>query len=106
MKVAIVRGGGVAGIATATRLDAAALVPPQAAELEAKVREAGLLKPPAAAPSSPPPHPDDLLYEVSVEDGGEEHRHRYRDSELPDSVRSLVEWVGSRPESETSIASA
>jgi hypothetical protein len=95
MRVAIVRGGGFAGMTTTTRLETSALAPPQAAELEAKVRAAGLLQPAATAPSGPPPHPDDLLYEIDVEDGGEEFEHRYRDSELPESVRSLVELVDS-----------
>jgi hypothetical protein len=94
MKVAIVRGGGFAGMTTTTRLETSALAPPQAAELEAKVRAAGLLQP-TAPPSGPPPHADDLLYEIDVEEGGEELEHRFRDSSLPEGVRSLVEWVDS-----------
>jgi hypothetical protein len=100
MKLAIVRGGGLAGIATTTRLHAAALPPKEAEKLEAKVRSSTLLSPQPEPPPAPS-HPDDLLYEVTVDEGDKEHTARFNDENLPDEVRSLIEWVDARPESES-----
>jgi hypothetical protein len=99
MKLAIVRGGGLAGIATTTRLHAAALPPEEAEKLESKVRSSALLSPQPDPPAAPG-HPDDLLYEVTVGEGDKEHTVRFSDENMPDDVRSLIEWVDSRPESE------
>ncbi len=101
MKVTIVRGGGIAGISTTTSLQSTALSPERARELEQKVRDAGLLGAGGAdagsspAPASAPPHPDDLLYSITVEADGGERTARFTDSALPPAVRSLVEWIDS-----------
>lgn len=95
VKVTIVRGGGIAGIATTTRLRSSDLSPPEAGELERRVREAGLLEAGAGSPVVAPSHPDDLLYSIAVEEGGEERTARFTDSGMPPAVRSLVEWIDS-----------
>ena len=88
MNVLIVRGGGIAGIATRTQLASDTL--PKAAcrrleELAARV-EAG---------SDPAPgHPDETLYKVEV-DGV---IATYTETALPEPVRALIDFVCDRPE--------
>jgi emfourin len=94
VKVSIVRGGGVAGFATRTEVSTDSLPPDTSHILEEKVKQSGLRelredKREAAR------HPDDLLYEVSVEDAEGVHTVQLSESTTPDSIRSLIEWVDS-----------
>jgi hypothetical protein len=102
MKVAIVRGGGVAGLTSRTRLDSAALPPADVATLEQRVRRAGLLAEQAEGGGAPG-HPDAQLYAVTVEDSGRERTHRFSEDGLPDELRALVAWIDARPESEHGV---
>jgi hypothetical protein len=97
MKISVVRGGGLAGVARQTTLDDADLPPDAAAELREKAAAARGVEPIASAP---PPTPGETLYEVTLSDG-EERTARFRDMNLPDPVRQLVEWVDGRPEQKT-----
>jgi hypothetical protein len=98
MKISLVRSGGVAGgIVRQTTLDDADLPPDTAAELREKAAAARGVEPIASAP---PPTPGETLYEVTLSDG-EEQTARFRDMNLPDSVRKLIEWVDGRPEQKT-----
>jgi hypothetical protein len=99
MKVSIVRGGGVGGMATRTLLDSEALPAADAATLSTHVQGAELGQAPAPATRIP----DDQSYEISVDDGGNQVAQRYTDSNLPDGARRLVEWVDSRPERSFSL---
>jgi hypothetical protein len=96
VKVTIVRGGGLAGIATRTELDGADLSDADARAFAEAVGRAGPVM------QSPEPRgrplPDQTLYDVRVDDGGHEVRARFDDETLPDEVRRLVEWVDARPE--------
>jgi hypothetical protein len=95
VKVSIVRGGGIAGFPTPpTEVSTDSLPPEQSRALEQKVNQSGLRELPEDAPAAAR-HPEDLLYEVSVEDAGSVHTVRLRDSTIPDSIRSLIEWVDS-----------
>jgi emfourin len=94
VKVSIVRGGGVAGFATRTEVSTDSLPPDESRALEDKVNQSGLRELPEDA-SAATRHPDDLLYEVSVEDAGSVHTVRLSESATPDSIRSLIEWVDS-----------
>jgi hypothetical protein len=94
VKLSIVRGGGVAGFATRTEVSTDSLPPDESRALEEKVDQSGLREFPEDAPAAAR-HPDDLLYEVSVEDGGSVHTVRLSESTTPDSIRSLIEWVDS-----------
>jgi hypothetical protein len=44
-----------------------------------------------------------MSYEVSVEDEGQTTTRRYTEQTLPESLRSLIAWVDSRPERRQSI---
>jgi hypothetical protein len=99
MKVAIVRGGGVAGLTSRTRLTSEALPAADSEAFEKRVRESGLLTMPEE-PARRPQHPDELLYAITVEEGDLERTLRFTDEGLPEAVRSLVDWVDGRPEAE------
>ena len=88
MKVSIVRGGGLAGIATRTELSSDSLPEEAGRRLETLAAQ--------VAPSSGAgaAHADELLYRVTV-DGV---TATYTESTLPDPVRALIEFVSERPE--------
>ena len=95
MKVTVVRGGGVAGMATRTQLDSNALPAGDAQTLSSFVQGAALQE---GATVPPPATPDDLLYEISVEDAGTQVTRRFTEGNLPEDIRQLVQWIDSRPE--------
>ena len=96
MKVTIVRGGGLAGIATRTELDDADLSDDAT---RAFAEAVGRAKPQARSPEPPGrPAPDQTLYDVRLDDGDDEVQAQFDDATIPDEVRRLVEWIDSRPE--------
>jgi len=94
VRLSIVRGGGLAGVARRTELQSDALPEDAARTLEAHA-SAGVL-PAAADPSSP--SPDEMLYEVCVERTEGTTTARYTDATLPEEVRALIAWADGRPE--------
>jgi hypothetical protein len=93
MKLSIVRGGGIAPIATRTEISSDSLSEADAATLRRKVEDARVLELADAGGQ----HPEDLLYELTIEDEGRVHTVRLSDSALPDAVRSLIAWADSSP---------
>jgi hypothetical protein len=102
MKVAVVRGGGVAGLTTRTRLAAEALPEHDAKALDERVRESRVLTRPET-PRQPPRHADQLLYSVTVDDGERERTLHFSEESLPEEVRSLIEWVDAHPKGEREL---
>ena len=98
MKLSVVRGGGIAGIATRTELSADSLSASDASTLRAKVEEAGLARLADDVPAHP--QPDDLLYEVTLHDDAGAHTVHLTESTLPEAVRSLIAWADSMPTAE------
>jgi len=96
MKVTVVRGGGIAGMTTRTQLDSKALPDADAHTLSSFVQGAALHEEAKTAPA--PAAADDLLYEVSVDDAGRRVSQRFSETNLPDDVRRLVQWMAPRPE--------
>jgi hypothetical protein len=88
VKVSIVRGGGVAGVATRTQLATDAL-PRAAGE---RLRE--LASAVAPADDAAPRRPDELLYRVQVDGIVATHT----EATLPEPVRALIDFVDERPE--------
>jgi hypothetical protein len=97
MRVTVVRGGGLAGLVTRTELDDAALPPADAAALREHAQRAGLLGD-APATAAPTTHPDEMQYELRVEDAGKTRALRFSDTTLPDPARELLQWIDARPE--------
>lgn len=102
MKIEIVRGGGLAGLTSTTRLDSDALSGDDTSALEGLVGRSSLMASPPRQASSPQ-HPDELLYAVTVGDGGDERTHSFSEGELPEEVDDLVKWVDAHPQSEEEI---
>jgi hypothetical protein len=102
LKLTIVRGGGLAGLTRETELASDALPDDEAATLHELVAgaESGCEEVSRDAPSV---LPDEMSYEVSVEDEGQTTTRRYTEQTLPESLRSLIAWVDSRPERRQSI---
>ena len=103
MHVAIVRGGGVAGLTSRTRIDADALPADDATTLAAHVQRSGLMTLPQE-PTPPPAYADEQRYAVTVEHDGEHYVAHFAESTLPDPVRDLIAWVDKHPASEQSIS--
>jgi hypothetical protein len=94
VKVSIVRGGGLAGVARRTEITTDALPEDAARTLEAHAA-AVVPAPPADAPRRTP---DEMLYTVCVEGAEGRTEAHYTDSTLPDDVRALIAWADGRPE--------
>jgi hypothetical protein len=86
--VSIIRGGGMAGIATRTLLASEAL-PKDACR---RLRE--LASAVAPADDAAVRHPDETLYRVDVDGVIATHT----ETTLPEPVRALIEFVDERPE--------
>lgn len=89
-------------MSTLTEVDEDALSGDDAKTLRAKVAEAeagfgGTGDAPAAR------HPDELHYEVTVEDGQTTRTVRAGDATLPEPVRSLIAWVDQHPQRTTRV---
>lgn len=96
MKVAVVRGGGIAGISARTELSTNALSSEDARTFADKVERANLQQ---SQPPSEQGWPDQMLYEMVLDDGTAQTRVHFTDETIPESVRQLVDWIDSRPES-------
>ena len=102
MKLTITRGGGLAGITRQTELASDALPDDDAATLHGQVEGAEWLGEDATR-EAPQAHPDEMSYEVTVEDHGRTTTRRFTEQTLPESLRSLIAWVDSRPERSQSL---
>jgi hypothetical protein len=89
VKVSIIRGGGMAGIATRTQLASDELPPAEGKRLE----QLAAAVTPASADSGAS-HPDETLYKVEVNGVTATHT----ETTLPEPVRALIDYVSERPE--------
>jgi NAD+--asparagine ADP-ribosyltransferase len=101
LKVTITRGGGLAGISRQTELASDALPADDAATLHDQVAGSEWLE--QETREAPQVHPDEMSYEVTVEDQGQTTTRRFTEQTLPESLRSLIAWVDARPERSQSI---
>ena len=102
MKVSVVRGGGIAGLTSKVHLATEALPGEQARALEERVHRSRLL----TMPEPPRPlarHADQLLYAVTVDDGGGERTLHFTDETLSNDQRALIEWIDSHPKGEREV---
>jgi len=104
MKVSVVRGGGLAGVATGTAVSSDSLPPEEADKLKRKVEEAGVLDAPDQEPGRPS-HPDELSYGLTVEHEGVKRTVTLREGEVPDPVRGLISWIDQHPDREEWVGS-
>ena len=97
MLVTIVRGGGLAGLLRRTELDSAELPPDAVAELTLLVGNLPSESPSAAS------LPDELRYELIVDEGGATTTLRPTEQTLSEDERLLIAVVDGRPESVESV---
>ena len=102
MKLSIVRGGGI-GPTTRTELDADQLGAADSAAFHDKLREAETAAHQSAQPAQA--LPDELRYELTLEDERGPRIMRYSDSNLPEPVRALIAFADAQPASTTRIES-
>ena len=97
MKISIVRGGGLAGVVTATTLNVADLSEQDAAVLRDRVNQAELFSLPEHGQSAPP-QPDSFYYELTVEDEHRRHTVRLGEQGLSPQLREFITWVYAAPD--------
>ena len=101
MRVSVVRGGGVAGMARLSEIDSDALAEGDRAALEDLLDKSGVAAAPATAPE--PAHADEMAYEIRVQGAGEPVVARFGESNLPDGARALMAWIAKRPETHSRL---
>jgi hypothetical protein len=94
MKVSVVRGGGLAGVVTATTLDSNDLSESDSDTLRAKVAAARLSE---LVAGNGPSQPDRFSYEVTVTDGDQHQTVRVREQDLSAQLRDLITTVQTAP---------
>jgi hypothetical protein len=94
VNVSIVRGGGIAGVATRTQLASDALPPEEGRRLQ---ELAAAVEPAADAGER---HPDELVYKITISSGT---TAIYTETTLPEPARALIDFVSARPEREDAL---
>jgi hypothetical protein len=100
VKVAILRGGGVAGFVTRTELESACLPEALRPEFERQLQRALEANLPSHVASG---EVDEPRYEISLDNGDEPITLRFTDRDVPEPVRALIDWTDGRSERHTSI---
>ena len=101
MKVSVVRGGGVAGMARLSEIDGDALGAGDRAALQELLDKSGVATTPATTRA--PAHADEMAYEIRVQGAGEPVVARFGESDLPDGARALMAWIAKRPETHSRL---
>jgi hypothetical protein len=94
VNVSIVRGGGIAGVATRTELASDALPP----EDGRRLRELAEAVEPASDAGAR--GPDELVYKVTINSAT---IAIYTETTLPETVRALIDFVSARPERQDAL---
>jgi hypothetical protein len=99
VKLSIVRGGGLLGVPIRTELSTTDLDAQRAHLLEQQIDS---VRPELQERAQPPRTPDSFAYELRVDDGSTGARTaRFSEQGLPESVRELISWVDTQPETHT-----
>ena len=93
MRIRFERTGGFANIPLRAELDAAQMPPDRAQELERLVERARPFDQPAQ-PSAAESIPDDLQYEVTLQDGNRTRTIRSSDTAATDDLKLLFDFLG------------
>jgi Emfourin len=96
VKVAITRGGGLAGLSQTSELASDQLSEGDAEQLKSLAKELPEQAGDSAAQSKP--HPDEQTVELAITDeDGSSRIYRYLETELPDQARALINWAEAQP---------
>jgi hypothetical protein len=94
MRVTLEQSGGFAGLMITRTIDTQDLSPTESQQLENLVNESNFFQLNSITELSP--QPDRFGYTLSVEIEGRTHSIQLSETNIPDKVRSLLEWVQSR----------
>lgn len=94
MRVTLEQSGGFAGLMITRTIDTQDLSPSESQQLENLVNESNFFQLNSITELSP--QPDRFGYTLSVEIDGRKHSIQLSETNIPDKVRSLLEWVQSR----------
>ena len=92
MRISFERTGGFANVPLRAEIDTTQMPANRAQELERLVEKARPFDQPAQPQSMPVP--DDLHYELKVEDGSRSHSFRTSDSAASDDLKMLFDFLG------------
>ncbi|BCL33838.1 protealysin inhibitor emfourin [Nostoc sp. MS1] len=92
MRVSLERTGGFAGISKSINVDTNQLSQQEAEELSRLIEAADLFHLPAQIISS---HRqiDRFQYQITIEDNGQRHTVTAGEAALPNSLKTLIEWL-------------
>ncbi|MER3434470.1 MAG: hypothetical protein C4288_13855 [Leptolyngbya sp. ERB_1_1] len=94
MRVTLEQSGGFAGLMITKAIDTQDLPPSEAKQLEALVKESNFFQLTSIVESSP--QPDRFGYTISVEMNGRTHTIDVSETNMPEKVRPIVEWMQAR----------
>lgn len=95
MRVTLEQSGGFAGLMITKTIDTQNLSPAESQQLERLVNESNFFQLTSTVEFSP--QPDRFQYMLLVEAGNRNHSIQVSETNMPEKVRSLMEWVQSRP---------
>jgi len=94
MRVTLEQSGGFAGLMITKTIDTQDLSPSEAKQLEQWVRESNFFQLTSIVEASP--QPDRFGYTISVEMSGRTHAIDVSETNIPEKVRPIVEWMQAR----------
>ncbi|MBE9012332.1 hypothetical protein IQ250_19220 [Pseudanabaenaceae cyanobacterium LEGE 13415] len=94
ISVTLEQSGGFAGLMLTKTVNTQTLSPAEAQQLEALVEESNFFQLSSIEEASP--QPDRFGYTLSVEVDGRSHSVQFSETNMPEKVRSLVEWIQTR----------
>lgn len=94
MRITLEQSGGFAGLLITKSIDTKDLSPSEAQQLEALVRESNFFQLTSISEASP--QPDRFGYTLTIESEGRAHSIDMSETNLPEKVRPIVEWVQTR----------
>jgi hypothetical protein len=96
MRLSLERTGGFAGISKRINVDTNQLSQQQAEELSQLVAAADLFRLPAQMISTNR-QVDRFQYQITIEDNGQRHTVTASETALPNTLKTLVEWLNQAP---------
>lgn len=94
MRVTLEQSGGFAGLMITKTINTQDLSPSEAQQLEEMVRESNFFQ--LNSISEAFPQPDRFGYTLSIEMEGRTHSIDISETNMPESVKPIVEWIQTR----------
>lgn len=94
MRITLEQSGGFAGLMITKTIDTQDLSPSEAQQLEKLVRESNFFQFTSIAEAFP--QPDRFGYTISIEMEGRSQSIEVSETNMPESIKPIVEWVQTR----------